>query len=73
MKKSKYFIIAFVFIICIILSYIQNSNANSINKQYWVQKIDGCEYIIIMSYSGGQQSGVSIIHKANCKNHRELY
>lgn len=31
-----------------------------------VVKIDSCEYVF---YNPGYRSGVSIIHKANCKNH----
>lgn len=31
-----------------------------------VIEVDGCEYVAIY---GGYQTGVSIIHKANCKNH----
>ncbi len=34
-----------------------------------VLKIDGCEYIVVMPSSRPTQTGIAIIHKANCKNH----
>jgi uncharacterized protein YcfL len=65
--KKLVFLIALLAVGC-------TSEEEQQRKPYVVSEVtvDGCEYIVVTPVkSTSSQTGIAIIHKANCKNHKE--
>lgn len=70
-----YLIIIFIILVAIsIILGIIDDKERIINKQHdvvtYTTVIDSCEYIVALRTS---TEGVSIIHKQNCKNHKQKH